>query len=192
AQRLQGFAVDTVGVRYTPEKGGPTDEVYGFDDVEFHDALARTDYLAIACPLTETTRELIDGEALATLPPSSVIINAARGGIIDTDALVAALQSEAIRGAALDVTNPEPLPQNRPLWTLENCLITPHTGGHTPRHWERLADIVAHNVERLDTDEELENVVRSEEHTSELQSRFDLVCRLLLEKKKKRESHTAK
>ena len=160
AQRLQGFAVDTVGVRYTPEKGGPTDEVYGFDDVEFHDALARTDYLAIACPLTETTRELIDGEALATLPPSSVIVNAARGGIIDTDALVAALQSEAIRGAALDVTDPEPLPQDHPLWTLENCLITPHTGGHTPRHWERLADIVAHNIERLDSGKEFENAVR--------------------------------
>jgi phosphoglycerate dehydrogenase-like enzyme len=160
AQRLQGFAVDTIGVRYTPTKGGPTDEVCGFGAEEFHDALARTDYLAIACPLTETTRGLIDGDALATLPPSAVIVNAARGAIVDTDALVAALQSESIRGAALDVTDPEPLPQDHPLWTLENCLITPHTGGHTPRHWDRLADIVARNVERLDSDEELENAVR--------------------------------
>lgn len=159
AQRLQGFAVHTIGIRYTPEKGGPTDEVCGFGVEEFHDALARTDYLAIACPLTETTRGIVDSEALATLPPSAVLVNAARGGIVDTGALVAALQSEAIRGAALDVTDPEPLPQEHPLWTLENCLITPHTGGHTPRHWERLADIVARNVERLDTDEELENVV---------------------------------
>lgn len=161
AKRLQGFEVDTIGVRYTPEKGGPTDEVCGFDEEDFHDALARTDYLAIACPLTETTRGLVDGEALATLPPSAVIVNAARGGIVDTDALVAALQSEAIRGAALDVTDPEPLPQEHPLWTLENCLITPHTGGHTPRHWERLADIVTRNVERLDSGEELENAVRT-------------------------------
>jgi phosphoglycerate dehydrogenase-like enzyme len=160
AQRLQGFEVYTIGVRYTPEKGGTTDEVCGFDERELHDALARTDYLAIACPLTETTRGLIDKEALATLPPSAVLINAARGAIVDTDALVTALQSEAIRGAALDVTDPEPLPQDHPLWTLENSLITPHTGGHTPRHWERLADIVARNVERLDTDEELENAVR--------------------------------
>ena len=161
AKRLQGFEVDTIGVRYTPEKGGPTDEVCGFDEEDFHDALARTDYLAIACPLTETTRGLVDGEAFATLSPTAVLVNAARGGIVDTDALVAALQSEAIRGAALDVTDPEPLPQKHPLWTLENCLITPHTGGHTPRHWERLADIVARNVERLDSGEELENVVRT-------------------------------
>ena len=160
AERLQGFEVHTVGIRYTPEKGGPTDEVCGFGEEEFHDALARTDYLAIACPLTETTRGLVDDEAFATLPPSAVLVNAARGGIVDTDALVAALQSEAIRGAALDVTDPEPLPQEHPLWTLENCLITPHTGGHTPRHWERLADIVARNVERLDSDEKLENAVR--------------------------------
>ncbi|WP_049996511.1 NAD(P)-dependent oxidoreductase [Halococcus sediminicola] len=161
AKRLQGFEVDTIGVRYTPEKGGPTDEVCGFGEEEFHDALARTDYLTIACPLTETTRGLVDGEALATLPPSAVVVNAARGGIVDTDALVAALQSETIRGAALDVTDPEPLPQKHPLWTLENCLITPHTGGHTPHHWERLADIVARNVERLDSGEELENAVRT-------------------------------
>lgn len=159
AQRLQGFDVDTIGIRYTPEKGGPTDEVCGFGEEEFHDALARTDYLAIACPLTETTRGLVDSEALATLGPSAVVVNAARGGIVDTNALVAALRSEAIRGAALDVTNPEPLPQDHPLWTLENCLITPHTGGHTPRHWERLADIVARNVKHLDKGEELENAV---------------------------------
>lgn len=159
-QRLQGFEVNTIGIRYTPEKGGPTDEVVGFEAAEFHDALARTDYLVIACPLTETTRGLIDKEAFATLPPSAVIVNAARGGIVDTDSLVAALQFEKIRGAALDVTDPEPLPSEHPLWNFENCLITPHTGGHTPRHWERLADIVARNVERLDKGAELENAVR--------------------------------
>jgi phosphoglycerate dehydrogenase-like enzyme len=159
-QRLQGFEVETIGVRYTPEKGGPTDEVVGFENSSFHDALVRTDYLATACPLTETTRGLIDTEVFATLPPSAVVVNAARGGIVETDALVAALQSESIHGAALDVTEPEPLPQDHPLWTLENCLITPHTGGHTPYHWERLADIVANNVERLDTDATLKNAVR--------------------------------
>ena len=160
AQRLQGFEVDTIGVRYTPEKGGPTDEVIGFDEDEFHDALARTDYLVIACPLTDTTEGLVDEEALATLPPNAVVVNAARGPIVDTDALLSALQVEKIRGAALDVTDPEPLPADHDLWRLENCLITPHTGGHTPKHWDRLADIVAENVRRLDTGEtELENQV---------------------------------
>ncbi|MFC6988891.1 D-2-hydroxyacid dehydrogenase [Haloplanus sp. GCM10025708] len=158
-ERLEGFGVDTIGARYTPSKGGPTDEVVGLDDDAVHDALARTDYLVVACPLTDETRHLVDEEALATLPPEAVVVNVARGGVVDTDALVAALRSESIRGAALDVTDPEPLPEDHPLWTLENVLLTPHTAGHTPKHWERLADIVAHNVRALDSGEELRNVV---------------------------------
>jgi len=161
AQRLQGFEVDTVGVRYTPEKGGPTDEVIGFDDRPFHDALARTEYLVVACPLTELTRGLVGADELATLPPEAVVVNTARGPILDTDAVVDALQSGTLRGVALDVTDPEPLPQDHPLWTLENALVTPHTGGHTPKHWDRLADILAHNYAALGGDGDLENVVES-------------------------------
>jgi phosphoglycerate dehydrogenase-like enzyme len=158
-ERLEGFGVDTIGVRYTPEKGGPTDEVVGFDEGDVHDALARTDYLVIATPLTDATRGLVDSEALATLPPESVLVNVARGGVVDTDALVGALRRESIRGAALDVTDPEPLPEDHALWNLENALITPHNAGHTPKHWERLADIVSGNVPRLDSGESLENRV---------------------------------
>ncbi|MFC7198733.1 D-2-hydroxyacid dehydrogenase [Halospeciosus flavus] len=159
AQRLQGFDVDTIGVRYTPEKGGPTDEVIGFEDRPFHDALARTDYLVVACPLTDLTRGLIGEEELATLPPEAVVVNTARGPILDTGAVVEALQTESLRGVALDVTDPEPLPPDHVLWTLENALVTPHTGGHTPKHWDRLADILAHNYAALETDDALENVV---------------------------------
>ena len=93
------------------------------------------------------------------MPPSAGVVDAARGGVVDTDALVAALQSGAIRGAALDMTDPEPLPGDHPLWTLENCLITPHNGGYTPKYWDRLADIVAGNVDRLDADTPLVNEV---------------------------------
>ncbi|MFB6281630.1 MAG: D-2-hydroxyacid dehydrogenase [Haloferacaceae archaeon] len=142
--RLEPFGVETLGVRYTPAKGGPTDEVVGFDAI--HDALARTDYLVIACPLTDETEGLIDGAALATLPPEAVVVNVARGGVVETDALVGALARNGIRGAALDVTDPEPLPPDHPLWRLDNCLITPHVGGSTPRHWERMADIAADNA----------------------------------------------
>ena len=157
--RLAGFDVDTIGVRHSPEKGGPTDEVLGYDAV--HDALARTDYLVLACPLTDLTRHLIDAEALATLEPSAVVVNVARGGVIDTDALVAALQTNGIRGAALDVTDPEPLPADHPLWGLDNALVTPHTGGHTPEHWPRLADVVSENVRALrDGNATLQNVVQ--------------------------------
>ncbi|NHN49474.1 D-2-hydroxyacid dehydrogenase [Halostella sp. JP-L12] len=159
AQRLKGFEVETVGVRYSPEKGGPTDEVVGFDDEAIHDAFSRSDYVVIACPLTDLTRGLVGADEFATLPPNAVLVNAARGGIVDTDALVAALQSNKIRGAALDVTDPEPLPADHPLWDLENCLITPHTGGHTPKHWDRLANIVAENVAALESGDELVNLV---------------------------------
>ena len=156
--RLDGFGVDTIGVRYTPEKGGPTDEVLGFDAV--HEAFSRSDYLVLACPLTETTRGLVDREALETLPADAVLVNVARGPVVDSDALVWALRRNHIRGAALDVTDPEPLPEDHPLWNLGDVLITPHNAGHTPKYYERLADIVAENVARLDDgDESLVNRV---------------------------------
>jgi phosphoglycerate dehydrogenase-like enzyme len=149
AKRLEGMDVHSIGVRYTPEKGGPTDEVIGFDDEAFHEALSRTDYLVLSTPLSDTTRHLIGESELNTLPPRAHIINVCRGAVIDTDALLAAIQKEDISGAALDVTDPEPLPPEHPLWKMGNVLITPHMGGHTPKHWDRLADIVTANVERL-------------------------------------------
>jgi phosphoglycerate dehydrogenase-like enzyme len=160
--RLAGFEVETVGVRYTPEKGGPADRVIGFDPEDFHAALAETDYLVLASPLTETTRGLVDGTALEILGPDAFLINIARGGLIETEALVDAIRSQFLRGAALDVTDPEPLPTDHPLWTFENVFITPHNAGHSPEHWPRLADILAENVRRLEeTDdfESLENLV---------------------------------
>jgi len=148
--RLEGFGVETVGVRYSPEKGGPTDEVIGFDDDEFHEALSRTDYLVLACPLTDETEGLIGSDEFVTLPPEAVLVNVARGPVVDTDDLVSALRSGWIRGAALDVTDPEPLPQDHPLWNLGNVQITPHHAGHTPEYYERLADIVSGNVRQID------------------------------------------
>ncbi len=165
ATRLRGFDVHTIGARYTPEKGGPTDEVIGLESDALHDALARTEYLVFACPLTDETRELIGREELITLPPEAVVINVARGGVIDTDALIWALRDESIRGAAMDVTEPEPLPPDHPLWHLENVLITPHMAGHTPKHWDRLVDILEHNVHALEGGyyESMRNVVLSKD-----------------------------
>ncbi|MDZ7702175.1 MAG: D-2-hydroxyacid dehydrogenase [Halobacteriales archaeon] len=149
-QRLAGFDVETIGVRYTPEKGGPTDEVVGFDDAAFHGALARTDYLVLACPLTGRTEGLIDAAALETLPPRAVLVNVARGAVVDTEALLAELRGQGLAGAALDVTDPEPLPEDHPLWTLDNVRVTPHVAGHTPRYYERVADVLAGNLAIVD------------------------------------------
>jgi phosphoglycerate dehydrogenase-like enzyme len=146
-ERLSGFDLETVGVRYTPEKGGPTDEVYGFDDLE--SALVGVDYLVIACPLTETTEGLIGARELSWLPPHAVLVNVGRGPIVETDALVGALRRNKLGAAALDVTDPEPLPEDHELWNLGNAYITPHNSGHTPRYWERVADILARNLDRV-------------------------------------------
>jgi len=146
-QRFEGFDVDTVGVRYSPSKGGPTDEVVGYDDL--HDVLPRTDVIVLACPLTDTTRQLVGEEELEALPTDAILVNIARGGVVDTSALVDALRSNAIHGAALDVTDPEPLPADHDLWGFGNVFLTPHVAGHTPKYWERRAEILAENVERI-------------------------------------------
>lgn len=146
-ERLDGFGVKTIAVRHSPEKSTPTDSVVGYD--QLHDALAETDYLVLACPLTDTTRGLVGSAEFATLDPNSVIVNVSRGPVVDSDALVAALRTDTIGGAALDVTDPEPLPSDHPLWGLEDCLITPHVGGSTPEHWPRMADLLAQNVRAL-------------------------------------------
>ncbi len=162
-ERLAPFGVDTIGVRHSPEKGGPADEVVGYEPEAFHDALARTDYLVLACPLTDLTEGLVDAEALETLPPQAVLVNVARGPVVETDALLKELRGNGLRGAALDVTDPEPLPPEHPLWGLENVLITPHVAGQTPAYYERRADILAENVRHLDAGgdpAELRNRVR--------------------------------
>jgi phosphoglycerate dehydrogenase-like enzyme len=146
-ERLAGFGVETVGVRYTPEKGGPTDEVVGYDDLP--EVLPRTDHLVLACPLTDATRGLVDGTALELLPPEATLVNVARGPVVETEALVETLRRNRLHAAALDVTDPEPLPEDHPLWTLENVLLTPHNAGHTPRYFERCADILAENVRQV-------------------------------------------
>ena len=153
AERLQPFGVDLVGVRHSPEKGGPVDEVVGYDAVG--SVVPRLDALVLCCPLTDQTRGLVDADVLGALPPTAILVNVARGPVVDTDALVTALQRNDVGGAALDVTDPEPLPEDHPLWTFENCLVTPHNAGGTPKYYERRADILAENVERLEagTDE---------------------------------------
>jgi phosphoglycerate dehydrogenase-like enzyme len=150
--RLNAFDVHTIASRYTPSKPSPADETIGHDEEQLLEVLTDTDHLVLACPLTDATRGLVDRQALLTLPAHAFLVNVARGPVVDTGALVTAIRSNEIAGAALDVTDPEPLPSEHPLWRFENVRITPHNAGHTPAYYERLADIVADNVERLEDD----------------------------------------
>jgi phosphoglycerate dehydrogenase-like enzyme len=159
ADRLEPFDVTTLGVRRHTDAGGPTDEVLGPEAL--NDALARTDYLVLCCPLTDATRGLIGTAELRTLPPTAVLVNVARGAVVDTDALVRTLRRGRLGGAVLDVTDPEPLPDDHPLWGLEDVVVTPHTAGATPKYYDRLADIVADNVGRLEDDRALRNAVET-------------------------------
>jgi phosphoglycerate dehydrogenase-like enzyme len=148
-ERLSGFGVETIGVRYTPSKGGPTDNVIGFDDENFHDALARTDDLVLCCPLTDTTKALISESELEILSSTGILVNVGRGRLVDTDALTDAIQNNKLGAAAIDVTDPEPLPRGHPLWTFQNVMITPHASGYTPEYYARVADIVVENIETI-------------------------------------------
>lgn len=145
-ERLAPFDVERVGVRHPPSKKGPVDDVVEYDRNAIHEVLARTDYLVLTCPLTDTTRGLIGSAELNRLPTDAVIVNIARGEVVETEALLAALETQTIRGAALDVTDPEPLPRDHPLWTLDNVHLTPHNAGSTPKLLNRLADLLEENL----------------------------------------------
>ncbi len=106
------------------------------------------DYLVLAAPLTPASRHVVDAEVLAAMKPSSVIVNIARGAVIDEKALIEALQSGKIRGAALDVFEEEPLPLTSPLWKLDNVILSPHVSGNNPLYHEKAAALFAENLKR--------------------------------------------
>ena len=111
--------------------------------------LAISDFVVLGAPLTRETRRLIDEHALEQMQPHAWVVNVARGELVDTEALVAALRAGRIGGAALDAIDPEPLPDGHPLWGLPNAIVTPHTAA-TLREWRPLfADRVAENVGRF-------------------------------------------
>ncbi|WP_092703515.1 D-2-hydroxyacid dehydrogenase [Halovenus aranensis] len=159
AERLDAFGMETVGVRYTPEKGGPTEEVYGFEEI--HEAVDGAEYVVLACPLTDATEGLIDEDVFQTMHTDAILVNIARGPVVDTEALVDALRWNRIGGAALDVFDPEPLPEDHALWGMDNVTITPHNAGYSPEYFERRSAILERNIDRLREGEldDLENRV---------------------------------
>jgi phosphoglycerate dehydrogenase-like enzyme len=123
------------------------------------DHLALADHVAICLPLTPATDKLFDAEKLEAMKTRSYLYNIGRGPIVDTNALISALVSGKLAGAGLDVTDPEPLPADSPLWQMENVIITGHTSGSSPHNTSRLADIVIDNAQRFMTGQPLRNVV---------------------------------
>lgn len=121
--------------------------------------LARSDVLVVTVPETAETRGMIGRRELALLPDGAVVVNVARGRILDEEALVEALRGGRLRGAGLDVFAQEPLPPDSPLWALPNVLVTPHVSGISHRYWRRETDLIVGNVRRYLAGEPLRNTV---------------------------------
>jgi phosphoglycerate dehydrogenase-like enzyme len=133
------------------ERTGKTEDLGTF--------LPEADYVVIAAALTDETRDLIDKAAFAAMKPGAWLINVARGGLVDTDAMVEALQSGRLGGAGLDVTEPEPLPDDHPLWDFDNVIITPHVANTADMAIPELREVVRRNVEHFAKGDGLEGLV---------------------------------
>lgn len=121
--------------------------------------LGDADFVAVCAALTDETRGLIGRRELAAMKETAWLVNVARGGLVDTDALVEALRAGDIAGAALDVTDPEPLPAEHELWSMDSVLITPHVANTWDMALPELRDLVRRNVENLASGKDLEGLV---------------------------------
>jgi phosphoglycerate dehydrogenase-like enzyme len=126
---------------------------------ELDQLLGQSDFVVLAAPLLATTERLINADHLAHMKPSGYLINVGRGPQVDQLALVEALRTRQIAGAALDVFDREPLPADSPLWNLDNLLITPHTAGLTDKLWQRHYELFSENLRRYIAGEPLLYVV---------------------------------
>ncbi|WP_159662431.1 D-2-hydroxyacid dehydrogenase [Halobaculum saliterrae] len=148
AELTSAFGMDVWGVkRDLDSMPDAVDEPRSPDAL--HEVCLASDYLVLACPLTDETEGLIGGDELRLLGEDGVLVNVARGEVCDQEALVGALRSHLIRGAALDVFEEEPLPADSRLWDLSNVVVTPHMAGSTPHKAERWTEILAENYRRL-------------------------------------------
>jgi phosphoglycerate dehydrogenase-like enzyme len=124
----------------------------------FHRLLPRADIVASAVPLTRETRKMIGAKEFAAMKPGVILINVSRGGVVDTGALIDALDAKRVSAAGLDVTDPEPLPEGHPLWS-RNVIVTPHTAGQSPGGERRRHGVFRENLRRFAAGEMLLNVV---------------------------------
>lgn len=154
---LDALRISAIGVN---RSGAPLPGAQRTVTVEhLDDVLPEGDWVVLAAALTAETRGLIDARRLRRMRRGAWLVNVARGGLVDTDALVEALRAGVIGGAALDVTDPEPLPDGHPLWSLDNVLITPHVANTWDMALPELRALVRRNVARFVAGEPLEGVV---------------------------------
>lgn len=150
-ERVRPFEAEVVRVARSARPG-----VHAI--AELPDLLPDADVVILVVPGTEETRHLVDAAFLGRMKEGALLVNVARGAVVDPDALAAALQADRIR-AAVDVTDPEPLPEGHPLWSAPNLLITPHVGGASSAMWPRAYRVVREQLERFARGEPLANQI---------------------------------
>jgi glyoxylate reductase len=144
ARRARGFSMR---VLYSSRTRKPeVESALGVEWAPFSEVLASSDFVSVHTPLTAETRHLFGAAQFAAMKPGAIFVNSARGGIVDQDALVAALRSGHLGGAALDVTDPEPLPLDHPLYTFRNVVITPHIASASTATRSKMAEMAARNI----------------------------------------------
>jgi D-2-hydroxyacid dehydrogenase (NADP+) len=143
AARCKVFGLRVIGITGRRQADG-FDELYTREHL--HEVAARADFLVLLTPYTPETHHMIDASVLSAMPKSAYLINIARGKIVDEDALIAALRSGRIAGAALDVFETEPLPESSPLWGFDNVIVTPPIGGMSDIYAEQVMPLLMHNL----------------------------------------------
>jgi len=157
AMRADALGMEVVGVKRTPTPVDHVETVYPSGELET--AIADARFVVLTVPLTDRTDGLIRAAELSAMRSDAVLINVARGAVVDEDALVDALETDAIDGAALDVFETEPLPAGSPLWGMENVIVTPHAAAATEAYYRRVATLVKENARRRIDGESLANRV---------------------------------
>jgi phosphoglycerate dehydrogenase-like enzyme len=148
ARRLKAFGARVVAVARSARQDEFADAIV--PAYLLHAVLAEADSLVVTAALTQETKGMVDASALAAMKPGGLLVNIARGAIVDTDALVAALMSGQLAGAGLDVTDPEPPPPDHPLWSCPSLIVTPHVSGlGSPSVRRRIGGVVMDNLERF-------------------------------------------
>jgi D-2-hydroxyacid dehydrogenase (NADP+) len=161
APKCKAFGMSVIGITSAKRDVPGFDSVHSID--ELHDVLPHLDYLVLLTPYSAATRHLIDARVFGAMKPTAYLINVARGGVVDEEAMVAALRDKKLAGAALDVFEHEPLPPDHPLWTFPNVIITTHQGGFCDTYVDLAMPILERNMRCfLDGNlKEMVNVVRA-------------------------------
>jgi phosphoglycerate dehydrogenase-like enzyme len=158
AERARALGMRVLAVRRHPDSDpAPAEAQWGPERLP--DLIQRSDWLALAAPLTPATRGMIGRAELALMPRHAILVNLGRGALVDEVALIETLAEGRIAGAALDVFQEEPLPEASPLWAMPHVIATPHVSGLGPRFWERTCELFARNLRHWLAGEPLENVV---------------------------------